>query len=172
VAGDSAWLAARQPVCDKAFHTGGTIDGINAAQCLLAESTARLDALQGKAPAEAMLKSTDSTELSDLSWYTTPGGSRIAMIDTQGDASGGAAIAWVIIGGADGFVVSPGQLSYRDGSFTDNGKVEPPDPSGHRVAAGAEYQFDIDYTKLSADPGKGKNGGWVYAPVKPVAIWR
>jgi len=40
-------------------------------------------------------------------------------------------------------------------------------PSGQR----AEYQFDIDYSHLSADRGHGK-GGWVYAPGTPVAIWR
>lgn len=39
-AGDSAWLSARQPVCARAFHGGGTIDEIDTAGCLLAESTA------------------------------------------------------------------------------------------------------------------------------------
>jgi uncharacterized protein YecT (DUF1311 family) len=101
-AGDSAWLAARRPVCAKAFHSGGTVDGINAAGCLLAESTARLDALKRITPAEAVLKSTDNTDPCALSWYTTPEGSRIAMIDTQGDATGGVIISWVVIGGANG----------------------------------------------------------------------
>ena len=135
-AGDSAWLAARQPVCAKAFHSGGTIDGINAAGCLLAESTARLDALKGITPAEAVLKSTDNTDPSALSWYTTPEGSRIAMIDTQGDATGGVIISWVVIGGANGFLVNPAQFSYVDRSFTDPGKSSRPTPPGtgsHRV---------------------------------------
>jgi uncharacterized protein YecT (DUF1311 family) len=172
-AGDSAWLAARQPVCAKAFHSGGTVDGINAAGCLLAESTARLDALKGITPAEAVLKSTDSTDPGALSWYTTPEGSRIAMIDTQGDTTGGVIISWVVIGGANGFGVNPAQFSYVDRSFTDPGKVQAPDPSGHRVSAGAEYQFGIDYSHLSADPYSGKRtGGWVYAPGAPVAVWR
>jgi uncharacterized protein YecT (DUF1311 family) len=171
--GDSAWLAARQPVCAKAFHSGGTVDGINAAGCLLAESTARLDALKGVTPAEAVLKSTDSTDPGALSWYTTPEGTRIAMIDTQGDTTGGVIISWVVIGGANGFVVDPAQFTYVDRSFTDPGKVQAPDPSGHRVSAGAEYQFGIDYSHLSADPYSGKRtGGWVYAPGTPVAVWR
>jgi hypothetical protein len=119
-----------------------------------------------------VLKSTDSTNPSDLSWYTTPGGSRIAMTDTQGDATGGAVIAWVVIAGADGFAVNPAQFFYRDGSFTDSGTVQGADPSGHRVAPGAEYQFSIDYSHLSADPHAGKGGGWVYAPGTPVAVWR
>jgi len=172
-AGDSAWLAARQPVCAKAFHSGGSVDGINAAGCLLAESTARLDALKGITPAEAVLKSTDNTDPGALSWYTTPEGSRIAMIDTQGDTTGGVIISWVVIGGANGFVVNPAQFTYVDRSFTDPGKVEAPDPSGHRVPAGAEYQFGIDYSHLSADPYSRKStGGWVYAPGTPVAVWR
>jgi uncharacterized protein YecT (DUF1311 family) len=171
-ADDSGWLAARKTVCQMAYQTGGTIDGINIASCLLDESTARLDALKGITPPEAVLKSTDSTSLSDLSWYTTPKGSRIAMIDTQGDASGGVIIAWVIIAGADGFTVNPAQFSYRDGTFTDAGTVQGPDPSGHPVAPGTEYQFSIDYSHRSADPNAGKGGGWIYAPGTPVAVWR
>ena len=50
LADDSAWLASRQPVCAKAFHSGGSIDGINTASCLLDESTARLDGLKGITP--------------------------------------------------------------------------------------------------------------------------
>jgi uncharacterized protein YecT (DUF1311 family) len=170
---DSAWLAARKTVCAKAYQTGGTIDGINIASCLLDESTARFDALKGITPPEAALKSTDSTNLSDLSWYTTPEGSRIGMIDTQGDTSGGVIIAWVVIAGAHGFTVNPAQFSYRDGSFTDTGKIQGADPSGHQVAPGTEYQFSVDYSHLSADPNGSKgSGGWVYAPGTPVAIWR
>jgi uncharacterized protein YecT (DUF1311 family) len=169
---DSGWLAARGPVCAKAYQTGGTIDGINIGGCLLEESTARLDALKGITPPEAQLKSTDSTSLSQLSWYTTPEGSRIAMIDTQGDATGGVIIAWVVIAGADGFAVNPAQFSYRDGSFTDAGQVQGTGADGHRVAAGTEYQFNVDYSTLSADPHAGKAGGWVYAPGTPAAVWR
>ena len=44
-----------------------------------------------------MLKSTDSPDPSALSWYTTPEGSRIAELDTQGDQSGGGIIAWLCI---------------------------------------------------------------------------
>ena len=49
--------------------------------------------------------------VSALSWYTTPEGSRIAMVDTQGDSTGGVIIAWVIISGAKGFLVNPAQFS-------------------------------------------------------------
>jgi uncharacterized protein YecT (DUF1311 family) len=170
---DSGWLAARKTVCEKAYQTGGTIDGINISSCLLDESNARLDALKGITRPEAKLKSTDSTNLSDLSWYTTPEGSRIAMIDTQGDASGGVIIAWVIIAGADGFAVNPAQFSYRDGAFTDMGTVQGPNSSGHKVAPGTQYQFSIDYSHLRSDPNANKgSGGWVYAPGTPVAVWR
>ena len=173
VALDGAWLAARQTVCAKAFHSGGSVNGIDTASCLLDESTARLDGLKRITPPEAALKSTDDTDPSALSWYTTPEGSRIAMTDTQGDGTGGVIIAWVVIGGADGFLVNPAQFSYVDGSFTDQGKVQAPNPAGHRVSPGAEYQFDIDYSHLSADPHAGKGaGGWVYAPGTPVAVWR
>jgi uncharacterized protein YecT (DUF1311 family) len=173
LAEDAAWLSARQPVCAVAFHSGGTIDGINVASCLLDESTARLNAAKGMNPAEATLKATDNPNPSALAWYTTPAGSRIAMLDTQGDQSGGAVISWVIIGGADGFIINPSQFYFRDGPFTDQGVVQAPNPRSHRVATGAEYQFAIDYSHLSADPSAAKGaGGYVYAPVAPVAIWR
>jgi len=167
-----AWLAARGPVCEAAFQTGGTIDGINVSACLLDESTARLDAVQGIVPPEATLKSTDNTDPAALSWYTTPEGSRIAELDTQGDQSGGAIIAWIIIGGADGFTVNPGQFYFSDGSFTDRGVVQPPNPAFHRVATGQQYQFQIDYTHLSAAPAGNPAEGFVYAPGAPVASWR
>jgi uncharacterized protein YecT (DUF1311 family) len=87
-----AWLTARGPVCQAAFTTGGnpgSVDQVNIASCLLDESTARLDAIKDITPPEARLTSTDSTDPSQLSWYTTPEGSRIAEIDTQGDQTGG-----------------------------------------------------------------------------------
>ena len=128
LAQDSAWLAARGPVCKAAFNTGGTIDGISIAACLLDESTARLDAVKNIVPPEAKLKSTDSTDPNDLSWYTTPEGSRMAEIDTQGDQTGGAVISWVIVGGAQGFVINPKQFFFQDGSFTDPGIIEADQP--------------------------------------------
>jgi uncharacterized protein YecT (DUF1311 family) len=172
LAQDSAWLAARQPVCQAAFHTGGTADRISVAACLLDESTARLDAVKGITPPEAKLRATDSINPDQLSWYTTPEGSRIAEIDTQGDQAGGAIVAWVIIGGADGFVISPKQFYFSDGSFTDYGVIQPPDPSYHRVGTGVEYQFSIDYSHLSAAPTGDPAEGYVYVPGTPAAIWQ
>lgn len=138
-----------------------------------AGDSARLDGLKGTTPAEAVLKSTDNTDPSTLSWSTTPEGTRIAMTDTQGDTTGAVIMSWVVIGGADGFVVNPAQFTYVDRSFTDPGKIQAPNPSGHRVSPGAGYQFGIDYSHLSADPYSGKRtGGWVYAPGSPVAVWR
>ncbi len=169
---DSAWLAARAPVCAAAFNTGGTIDGISAASCLLDESNARLDAVKGIAPPEAKLKGTDSTDPNQLSWYTTPEGSRIAEINTQGDQTGGAVVAWVIVGGAAGFVVNPKQFYFQDGSFTDPGVPEPSTPAYDRVPAGKKFEFDIDYSKLGKDPNADKSGaGYFYAPGAPVAVW-
>jgi uncharacterized protein YecT (DUF1311 family) len=172
LADDSGWLSARQPVCAKAYHSGGTIDGINVASCLLDESTARLNAVKGTTPPEAALKATDSINPSDQAWYTTPEGSRLSMVSAEGDDKGGAIIVWTIIAGAHGFLVNPAQFYFRDGSFTDHGKPEAPNPSGHEVAPRAEYQFGIDYTHLSSDPGATKdNGVYVYVPGTPVASW-
>jgi uncharacterized protein YecT (DUF1311 family) len=169
---DSAWLAARAPVCAAAFNTGGTIDGISAAACLLDESSARLAAVKGVVPLEARLKGTDSTDPNQLSWYTTPEGSRIAEISTQGDQTGGAVVAWVIVGGANGFVVNPRQFYFQDGSFTDPGVPEPSTPSYYRVPAGKKFEFDIDYSKLAKDPNADKSAaGYLYAPGHPVAVW-
>lgn len=173
LAQDSAWLAARGPVCKAAFNTGGTIDGISIAACLLDESTARLDAVKNIVPPEAKLKSTDSTDPNDLSWYTTPEGSRMAEIDTQGDQTGGAVISWVIVGGAQGFVINPRQFFFQDGSFTDPGIIEGTNPTYHKVPTGVMYQFGIDYSKLSSDPNAAQgSGGYVYVPGTPVAVWR
>lgn len=103
--------------------------------------------------------------MSELAYYTTPGGSRIAEIDTQGDQTDGEVVAWVIIGGYRGFTVHPAQFIYRDRSFTDAGIVEPPNLCGHRVAPGAVYQFSIDYSTISRDPhARQGTGGYVYAP--------
>ncbi|MGH3188101.1 MAG: lysozyme inhibitor LprI family protein [Streptosporangiaceae bacterium] len=172
LAEDKAWLAARGPVCSKAFNTGGTLDQIVIAQCILAESTARLDAVRGITPPEAKLKSTDNIDPDAIAWYTTPEGSRIGELDTQGDQTGGVVISWIIIGGADGFVVNPKQFYYQDGSFIDQGVILPPIPVAfHRVGVGQTYQFGIDYSKLRSDPNNGSGGGFEYAPGTPVAIW-
>jgi uncharacterized protein YecT (DUF1311 family) len=173
IAADSAWLAARPKVCARANDTGGTIDQINIASCLFDESTARLDAVKGITRPEAVLKSTDSTVMSDVSWYTTPEGSRIGMMDTQGDQTGGVVIGWTVIAGANGFVVNPAQFFYSDGTFTDPGIIQGANPSGYHVAMGTEYQFSIDYSRLTSDPKKATTtGGFVYAPGSPAAVWR
>jgi len=76
------------------------------------------------------------------------------------------------VGGADGFVVNPKQFYFQDGSFTDAGLVEPPNPAFHRVPTGQEYQFSIDYSTLSKDPNANKSAaGYLYAPGIPVALW-
>jgi len=94
------------------------------------------------------------------------------MTDTQGDETGGVIIGWTVIGGADGFVVNPKQFYFLDGSFTDPGIVGSPNPAYHRVAPGKEFQFGIDYSKLSQDPNKTLTGSvYVYAPGSPVAAW-
>jgi uncharacterized protein YecT (DUF1311 family) len=173
VAQDSAWLAARGPVCKAAFTAGGSVDQISIAACLLDESTARLQAIKNIIPPVARLKSTDSTNPNNLSWYTTPEGSRIAEIDTQGDKTGGVVVSWVVIGGSDGFVVNPQQFSYVDGSFVDPGVITGPNPTDHKVPTGVMYQFSIDYSLMSHDPNAKKGtGGYVYVPGTPVAVWQ
>jgi uncharacterized protein YecT (DUF1311 family) len=167
---DRAWLAARGPVCQAAFHSGGTIDGISVAACLFDESKARYISVEGIAPHEYRLKATDSMDPNALTWYTTPEGSRIAELSTQGDQTGGAVVTWIVIGGAQGFVINPKQFFYMDSPFTDLGVVQGPDPAYHRVRAGQEFQFSIDYSNLAKDPNGGK-GGYVYAPGDPVAEW-
>lgn len=174
LAGDRAWLAARSPVCSVAFHSGGTIDGIDVATCLLSESTARLDFVKGITPAEAVLTSTDDPDASAIDWYAAPDGSRIGEVDTQGDQTGGVIIGWTIIGGAGGYVVEPGDFEFRDGTFVDAGLVTPASAVGHRVTTGVEYTFDIDYSTLSQDPHEAsRTGGYTYSPNGvAVAVWK
>jgi uncharacterized protein YecT (DUF1311 family) len=170
---DRAWFAARLKVCEAVYDSGGTIDGVNIGSCQLDESTARLYAVTGKAAPLARLPQTDMDALSQLAYFTTAGGARIAMIDTQGDRTGGEVVAWVIIAGYQGFTVNPAQFVYKDGSFTDAGVVQRPNPRGHHVKPGAVYQFSIDYSTISHDPHAGKGGGgFRYAPGgKELAVW-
>jgi len=172
LAQDKAWLDARAPVCTVAFNTGGTLDEVEIASCLLDESTSRLWAVKGLTPPVDMLKGTDNSDPDFFSWYTTPEGSRIAELSTQGDQSGtGSIIAWTIIGGADGFIINPKQFYYADGSFTDSGTIVGPNPTYHKVAAGVEYVFDIDYSHLNQAPTGNASAGFEYVPGTPVAIW-
>jgi uncharacterized protein YecT (DUF1311 family) len=172
-AADQAWLAARGTVCAKAYHTGGTIDQVNIASCLADESLERFYVVKNFEQPEAVLKVTDSQNPSDMSWYSTPDGSRIGLVDTQGDTTGGVIIAWTVIAGASGFVVHPAQFYYDDGYFKDAGIVERPHPAGHRVAPGTEYTFSIDYSAIPHDPYRALGaGGFVYASPMTGAVWR
>jgi hypothetical protein len=83
----------------------------------------------------------------------------------------GEIVAWVIIGGADGFVINPKQFYFVNGSRTDYGLVQPPNPAYHRVATGVEYTFNIDYSHLPAVPAAAGEG-YRYGPGTPVAIWQ
>ena len=70
-------------------------------------------------------------------------------------------------------MINPKQFYFQDGSFTDAGIVEPPNPAFHRVPTGKEYQFSIDYSTLSKDPNANKSGAaYLYAPGAPVALWK
>jgi hypothetical protein len=90
----------------------------------------------------------------------------------QGDQTGGAVVAWVIVGGVNGFVVNSRQFYFQDGSFADPGVPEPSTPSYYRVPTGKKFEFDIDYSKLAKDPNAGKSAaGYLYAPGNPVAVW-
>jgi len=168
---DSQWLAARARVCKAVYDADGTTNLADIASCQLDESTARLYGVGGTAAPTATLPQSDSIDLSQLAYYTTAGGARIAEIDTQGDETGGTVVAWVIIGGYQGFTVNPAQFFYQDGSFTDAGVIEPPNPRWHRVAPGTVYQFGIDYSTISHDPRASKGtGGYVYAPGGDVLV--
>lgn len=172
-ADDQAWLAARGPVCAKAYHTGGTIDQVNIARCLADESLARMFVVQGFQEPTGVLK-LNSTSLNpaDTSWFSAPDGSRIGLADTQGDATGGVIITWTVIAGANGFVVNPDQYYYRNGYFIDDGTTEKPDPNGHRVAPGTAYTFRIDYSALASDPYRFQDPGqFTYAPAGEIAVW-
>ena len=156
MAGRPAGRCARRP-----FSTGGhdRPDRRRPPACWQ-ESTARLDAIKDVTPPEATLKSTDRTDLGGLSWYTTPEGSRIAEIDTQGDQTGGVVISWVIIGGADGFVVNPSQFVLPGRVVHRPGHHRGPNPTDHEVADGVMYQSGIHDSRLS-DDRQGRAGGYV-----------
>jgi acetate---CoA ligase (ADP-forming) len=56
----------------------------------------------------------------------------------------------------------PAQV-FSDGSFTDHGIIQGPDPTYHRVGTAVRYESDIDYSHLSAAPA-GPPQGYVYVP--------
>ncbi len=173
-ADDQAWLAARGPVCAKAYHTGGTIDQVNIARCLADESLARMYVVKGFQTPTMVLKvnSPNSRNPVTTSWYSAPDGSRIGLVGIQGDTIGGATITWSVIAGANGFVVNPDQFYYRNGYFIDDGITARPDPNGHRVAPGTESTFSIDYNNLANDPYRFLDPGqFTYAPAGEIAVW-
>ena len=147
------------------------VDGISAAACLLDESNARFVAVKGITPPEARLKATDSTDPNPLSWYTTPEGSRIAEISTQGDQTGGASSPGSSWAGPTGFVVNPKQFYFQDGSFTDHGVPEPPTPPT-TASRPARSSSSPSTTPSWPRTRRGKSGaGYLYAPGTPVAVW-
>ena len=56
---------------------------------------------------------------------------------------------------------------FSDGSFTDYGVIQPPDPTYHRVGTGQQYQFLIDYSHLSAASAGNPAEDFAYAPGTP-----
>jgi uncharacterized protein YecT (DUF1311 family) len=157
---DAAWLSHRLPICEAAYPSsgGGSIVEILVSSGQMAVSQARLDAVLGHSIPTSQLVATDDINPDATEYATTARSTRVGAIDTQGDQTGGVIIAWVIIGGYKGFTVTPGSFTYVDGSFTDKGIVEG-HPSGHQVAAGTEYVFDIDYSNLAHDPNGAKGTG-------------
>ncbi len=164
---DSAWLAARGPVCSAAFTGGGTAAGISVAGCLFDESKARYISVEGIAPHEFRLKATDSTDPNALAWYTTPEGSRIAELSTQGDQSGGAIVEWIVVGGANGFVVNPSSSSIWTARSPTRAWSSRRTPTDHRVSAGQEYQFSVDYSQRPRTRARA-----AATSTRPVTRWR
>jgi uncharacterized protein YecT (DUF1311 family) len=159
-ADDGAWLKNRAVVCALSYPAegGGTIGEILVSERETQVSLARLAALQGRPVATAHLVATDDPDPHATEYATTGRGTLIGAIDTQGDATGGAVIAWVVIGGYRGFTVRTASFVYVDGTFTDKGVVQD-HPGGHHVAAGQEYVFDIDYSRLAQDPHRARGTG-------------
>ena len=168
-----AWLAARPTVCAKAYNTGGTINQVNIASCLLDESTARLGVLGTSQPSMAVLKSTDSQSPSDISWYTTPEGSRIGLVDTQGDATGGVIIAWTIIAGASGFVVNPAQFLLQRRHL--QGRRDHPEARPERAPGGAgdrvHVRHRLQHAVARPEPDYRQRRLLLFTG-RPAAVWR
>jgi uncharacterized protein YecT (DUF1311 family) len=159
-ADDAAWLADRATACAVSYPAegGGTIGEIIVSALETKVSQARLDAVQSKPAPTAHLVATDDPDPHFTEYAVTGGGTLIGAIDTQGDETGGVIIAWVVIGGYKGFTVRPGAFTFVDGSFTDKGIVAG-HPGGHHVAAGKEWAFDIDYSRLAKDPHEARGTG-------------
>ena len=85
-----------------------------------------------------------------------------------------AIVAWVIVGGADGFVVNPKQFYFQDGSFTDPGIARAAEPRLFTASRPARSTSSPSTTpRLAKDPNANKSAaGYLYAPGTPVAVWR
>ncbi|MEV6770066.1 lysozyme inhibitor LprI family protein [Nocardia sp. NPDC051030] len=178
LAEDSAWLAARPNTCN-VFKTGGTIDRITFAKCLLDISEARLADLQGITVPKATLglptfKENHDVKDSDWAladWYTTPKGSRIAATVTS-EAQAASTTCWQIIGGPSGFTVDPTQFYFAKGSEITPGQTpaNKTSPAGHHVAPGENYGFCLSYKGAKARLNQ--PGSFTYSPDTPVAEWK
>jgi len=157
-ADDALWIKGRPEICAAAYRSGGSIDGVDIASCLADVSAARLAGLKRAVP-EVHLQGTDNTDVSQLAYFTAADGTRIGLIHTQGDQTGGAVVAWVVIGGYRGYRVEPAQFLYVDGSFTDIGILQDGAAAGHQVGVGQLYQFGVDYTRLASDSGSANGTG-------------
>ena len=155
---DALWIKGRPEICAAAYQSGGSIDQVDIASCLADVSAARLAGLKGTVP-EGHLQGTDSTDVSQPAYFTSADGTRIGLIHAQGDQTGGAVVAWVVIGGYRGYRVEPAQFLYVDGTFTDLGILQDGAAAGHRVGVGQLYQFGVDYTRLASDPGAARGTG-------------
>ena len=106
---DSAWLAARGPVCDAAFSSGGTIDGISARPAARREQRqVRLRGGDHPARVPAQGHRQHGPERAGLVHHARR--VSLAELSTQGDQTGGAVVSWIVIGGANGFVMNPKQF--------------------------------------------------------------
>ena len=155
VAEDSAWLAARGPVRSSGVPHRRDDRPDRRRACLLARATPGWTRSRPSPRPRPRSSPLTALDLGELSWFTTPEGLRIAEIDTQGDQTGGVVIAWVIIGGADGFVVNPSQFVFQDGSFTDPGIIRGPNPADHKVADGVDVPVRHRLLPPVQGPGPG-----------------
>lgn len=132
-ADDRAWLAARGPICQAAYHSGGSIDQINIAGCIRAESATRLAVFTHSLPSPVTGTANWAGNDRQPSYVTLADGTRIGV--TVSPDTSGLTVTFIVVAGYRGLALSAGQFGRVQGGQVVAGPAAgPPELAGTQLA--------------------------------------